>query len=414
MAKNEFLTFGMAEGANVLSNDEYAALAARVNGFSAGVAKSRELNKAWRQSSIITHILADFIAKESGNDVLDNGNIDALKSNLALAIKNALPEVRDATLTEKGIIQLSNATDSTSERLAATPRAVKYAYDLANTANNNANTKLAKSQNGADIPDKNAFVKNLGLSETVNRANGAVSSISGGTIKAGLNVQSVLSVGISQNKNLRISSNETADSQINLIVWGNSNRKTIFECGDKNGCLFYSHRLSSNNVELFSTGKIIPSDYSNFDARYDNVPAGVPMPYPHRYTPPGYLTCNGQTFDKSLYPKLAEAYPAGRVPDLRGEFIRGWDDSRGVDPGRVCGTWQGDAFQGHKFKAWSDATRASATNRSSQSGGPQFTGIIDQSLVVGPVVSDGVNGEPRTANETRPRNVAFNYIVRAA
>ncbi|MCT8348857.1 phage tail protein, partial [Photorhabdus temperata] len=143
MAKNEFLTFGMAEGANVLSNDEYAALAARVNGFSAGVAKSRELNKAWRQSSIITHILADFIAKESGNDVLDNGNIDALKSNLALAIKNALPEVRDATLTEKGIIQLSNATDSTSERLAATPRAVKYAYDLANTANNNANTKLA-------------------------------------------------------------------------------------------------------------------------------------------------------------------------------------------------------------------------------------------------------------------------------
>ncbi|WP_235184765.1 phage tail protein [Photorhabdus temperata] len=146
-----------------MSNDEYAALAARVNGFSAGVAKSRELNKAWRQSSIITHILADFIAKESGNDVLDNGNIDALKSNLALAIKNALPEVRDATLTEKGIIQLSNATDSTSERLAATPRAVKYAYDLANTANNNANTKLAKSQNGADIPDKNAFVKNLGF-----------------------------------------------------------------------------------------------------------------------------------------------------------------------------------------------------------------------------------------------------------
>ncbi|NRN28691.1 hypothetical protein [Photorhabdus heterorhabditis] len=52
MAKNEFLTFGIAEGANVLSNEEYAALAARVNGFSAGVAKSRELNKARRQSSI--------------------------------------------------------------------------------------------------------------------------------------------------------------------------------------------------------------------------------------------------------------------------------------------------------------------------------------------------------------------------
>ncbi|WP_387555231.1 phage tail protein, partial [Photorhabdus sp. RM126S] len=168
MAKNEFLTFGIAEGANVLSNEEYAALAARVNGFSSGVAKSRELNKAWRQSSIITHILADFIAKESGNDVLDNGNIDALKSNLALAIKNALPEMRDASLTEKGITQLTDKTGN-SNTLAATQK-------LVSDVNDNANSKLAKSQNGADIPDKNAFVKNLGLSETVAQARNAVPS----------------------------------------------------------------------------------------------------------------------------------------------------------------------------------------------------------------------------------------------
>ncbi|MCC8384981.1 tail fiber protein, partial [Photorhabdus laumondii] len=168
MAKNEFLTFGIAEGANVLSNEEYAALAARVNGFSAGVAKSRELNKAWRQSSIITHILADFIAKESGKDVLDDGNIDALKSNLALAIKNATPEVRDASLTQKGITQLTDKTGN-SNTLAATQK-------LVSDVNDNANTKLAKNQNGADIPDKNAFVKNLGLSETVELAKNAVPS----------------------------------------------------------------------------------------------------------------------------------------------------------------------------------------------------------------------------------------------
>ncbi|AXG47910.1 phage tail protein [Photorhabdus laumondii] len=293
-------------------------------------------------------------------------------------------------------------------------KSINAANTSATNANNNANTRLSKSQNGADIPNKSEFIKNLGLVETVNKANNAVSSISGGTIKAGLNVQSVLSVGISQNKNLRISSNETADSQINLIVWGNSNRKTIFECGDKNGCLFYSHRLSSNNVELFSTGKIIPSDYSNFDARYDNVPAGVPMPYPHRYTPPGYLTCNGQTFDKSLYPKLAEAYPAGRVPDLRGEFIRGWDDSRGVDPGRVCGTWQADCIPDHNhYKVASkqlveDLVLTGDAGWYTSSGSSTRTRSLDQNTYTG-----GVTEAQVIANETRPRNIAFNYIVRA-
>ncbi|NDK96849.1 hypothetical protein GPY51_21510, partial [Photorhabdus laumondii subsp. laumondii] len=185
MAKNEFLTFGIAEGANVLSNEEYAALAARVNGFSAGVAKSRELNKAWRQSSIITHILADFIAKESGKDVLDDGNIDALKSNLALAIKNATPEVRDASLTQKGITQLTDKTGN-SNTLAATQK-------LVSDVNDNANTKLAKNQNGADIPDKNAFVKNLGLSETVELAKNAVPSsrkINGKALSRDINITS--------------------------------------------------------------------------------------------------------------------------------------------------------------------------------------------------------------------------------
>lgn len=62
----------------------------------------------------------------------------------------------DATLTEKGFTQLSSATDSTSERLAATPKAVK-------AANDNANSRLAKNQNGADIQDKSAFLDNIGV-----------------------------------------------------------------------------------------------------------------------------------------------------------------------------------------------------------------------------------------------------------
>ncbi|MCC8379570.1 phage tail protein [Xenorhabdus sp. PB30.3] len=80
----------------------------------------------------------------------------------------------DATLSEKGFVVLSNAIDSNSETQAATPKAVKVAYDLANTANSHANSRLEKRQNGADIPDKTAFINNLGLRDTISQAQNAL------------------------------------------------------------------------------------------------------------------------------------------------------------------------------------------------------------------------------------------------
>ncbi|PHM51002.1 phage tail fiber protein [Xenorhabdus sp. KK7.4] len=80
-----------------------------------------------------------------------------------------------ATQAEPGLVTLSNAIDNDSEITVATSKAVKKAYDLANTANqnalnNNSNLYLEKKKNGADIPDKAEFVKNLGLEETVTQA----------------------------------------------------------------------------------------------------------------------------------------------------------------------------------------------------------------------------------------------------
>ncbi|EOV7879228.1 TPA: phage tail protein, partial [Yersinia enterocolitica] len=128
---NEILPFGLGAESNVMTQAEYEALAARSGGFSSGVAKSEQLNKVWRQSSFMASVLADFIANQSGNDVLDNGNTAVLLTNLELAIKtyigNNLPS---ASLTQKGVIQLSSATNSTSETLAATPKAVR-AVDIA-------------------------------------------------------------------------------------------------------------------------------------------------------------------------------------------------------------------------------------------------------------------------------------------
>ncbi|MCG3472495.1 phage tail protein [Xenorhabdus bovienii] len=85
----------------------------------------------------------------------------------------------NATLEDKGFVILSNDVGSDSETNAATPKAVKAAYDLANTANRNADTRLAKDQNGADIPNKEEFVKNIGLAGTVELAKNAVSANGG-------------------------------------------------------------------------------------------------------------------------------------------------------------------------------------------------------------------------------------------
>lgn len=85
----------------------------------------------------------------------------------AYDLANGKYTAQDATTARKGLVQLSSATNSTSETLAATPKAVKSAYD-------NAEKRLQKDQNGADIPDKRLFLRNIGAT------NSTTMSFSGG------------------------------------------------------------------------------------------------------------------------------------------------------------------------------------------------------------------------------------------
>ncbi|EAA2504460.1 phage tail protein [Salmonella enterica subsp. enterica serovar Durham] len=105
----------------------------------------------------------DATLKEKGFTQLSNAT-DSESETLAATPKavktaydlaNAKYTAQDATTTRKGIVQLSNATDSTSETLAATPKAVKAAMD-------NANGRLEKNSNGGDIPDKKQFARTIG------------------------------------------------------------------------------------------------------------------------------------------------------------------------------------------------------------------------------------------------------------
>ncbi|MGL9722082.1 phage tail protein, partial [Symbiopectobacterium sp.] len=149
--------------------------------------------------------------------------------------------------------------------------------------------------------------------------------------------------------------------------------------------------------------------------------AGIPLPFPGAVAPAGFLKCNGQTFDTAQYPVLASRYPSGQLPDLRGEFIRGWDDGRGVDPGRSLLSAQNDAMQPITAK-WVIDDQAAGGGIDYPPSGALY---IDSTATVNyDAVSTRYRGgargvfdssrQTRTANETRPRNIAFNYIVRAA
>ncbi len=137
------------------------------------------------------------------------------------------------------------------------------------------------------------------------------------------------------------------------------------------------------------------------------LPVGVPVPWPSATPPTGWLKCNGAAFSAEEYPELAKAYPTNKLPDLRGEFIRGWDDGRGVDSSRGLLTSQDHLFasHGHWFDKYYALTGFDPT-------GGRFVVTADafgELITANSISTVSVGG-----SETRPRNVAFNYIVRAA
>lgn len=143
------------------------------------------------------------------------------------------------------------------------------------------------------------------------------------------------------------------------------------------------------------------------------TPVGVPLPFPSATPPTGWLKCNGAVFDKAKYPGLAAVFPSGNLPDLRGEFIRGWDDGRGLDSGRTILSVQHDALQDHGHQSIKlRFIGASGGNVAIPDGDVEFTGDTD---LINKISAHAFNGGvPRVSGETRPRNIAFNYIVRAA
>lgn len=153
------------------------------------------------------------------------------------------------------------------------------------------------------------------------------------------------------------------------------------------------------------------------------IPVGFPLPWPQATPPEGWLKCNGATFDKAKYPKLATAYTSGTLPDLRGEFLRGWDDGRGVDSGRALLAWQKGTLVGGRDDNDDGIDISYMSNGSTiDYGGDKIPSgnYVDTYLWYAGLGTVTNAARRQTTlrdsffNVTRPRNVAFNYIVRAA
>ena len=124
-----------------------------------------------------------------------------------------------------------------------------------------------------------------------------------------------------------------------------------------------------------------------------------------------FLKVNGAPFDKNKDSKLGVTYPSGVLPDMRGEFIRGYDDGRGVNPSQNLLGWAADAFKTHKHPfLGSGGAAGNNTVFCVETGirGIYTNGINQPDGSVAPAFQ-----EPG-GTETRPRSVAFNFIVRAA
>ena len=251
----------------------------------------------------------------------------------------------DATLKEKGFVQLSSATDSTSESLAATPKAVKAAYDLASgkyTAQDasTAQKGLVQLSSATDSTSEALAATPKAVKAVNDNANGRVPSerkVNGHSLAGDI---SVTSQDIFDGQCIELGADQNLDNyQTPGLYFQPANANT-------SAALHYPENNAGSLMVLKGAGitqvyRVYSSSRSYSRSKYstqpwttwtpdDAFPVGAPIPWPSDTVPPAHALMQGQSFDKSAYPLLAVAYPSGVIPDMRGQTIKGKPDGRAV------------------------------------------------------------------------------------
>ena len=291
-----------------------------------------------------------------------------------------------ASTTQAGSTQLSSATNSDREDMAATSKAVKIAYD-----------KAVDAESAASGAVKTSGSQTVGGEKTFT---------STAFFKAGAFVAD--SVGdFAANQYLQIGSNN-----VNSYFYNKRSGK------------YLSMR---NDGELRYDGKRL----LNTDDLLGMMPSGTVLYFAGQTAPAGWLKANGAAVSRTAYAALFAAigttYGAGdgrstfNLPDLRGEFLRGWDDGRGVDPGRGFGFGQADDVRQHyhgigyispnnddgAFVVRNWTTTEQQTLQFINGNGNSAIRILSASSNL-----STTNAIDESAGETRPRNVALLAIIK--
>ncbi|EDF8551474.1 tail fiber protein [Salmonella enterica] len=312
-------------------------------------------------------------------------------------------------------------------------------------------TRLEKNQNGADIPDKSLFVRNIGAlpangtAVAANRlaSRGALPALTGTTrgSDSGLIMGEVYNNGYPTQYGNILRLTGTGDGEI-LIGWSGTN-------GAPAPAYIRSHRDTAD-AEWSEWAML----YTTLNPPPDSHPVGAAIAWPSDATPAGYALMQGQSFDKSAYPLLAIAYPSGVIPDMRGWTIKGkpisgravlsqemdgnkshshtaraQDTDLGTKPtssfdyGTKSTNTTGNHT--HQFGGYINSYWGDSNHTSFQPGGGAWTqaagdhahtvyiGGHEHTMYIGPhghVVIVDADGNA----ETTVRNIAFNYIVRLA
>lgn len=328
--------------------------------------------------------------------------------------------------------------------------------------------KMDKVANGADIANVGEFLRNLGIGDNSSRAStgffpqGAVTL----PVNTDLNTQKIPGAYYQQSnsavvKSLNYPEDGFAGSLLVLKNGANGNDGCVQEYTLYHSGSTYRRVYNVNSKSWTEWDRIVYASELNrlgLDMG-STLPVGVPVPWPLASAPAGWLKCNGAAFSGAQYPQLAKAYPGLRLPDLRGEFIRGWDDGRGVDPGRALLSPQVFAMQDHAH-TMPTAQGFADVGLGGSKENDIYSVMSDKMAAIGTVTNDGKwdvpepkvymrsdakpvgNNDsffptstnpytflrtykassgwnnpkiniPSTASETRPRNFAFSYIVRA-
>ncbi|WP_318367372.1 phage tail protein [Enterobacter sp.] len=221
----------------------------------------------------------------------------------------------DATLTQKGFTQLSNATDSDDETKAATPKAVKAA--MAEARNH---THIWSQITG--VPDGTLTQKGI---VKLNNATNSTSTIEAAT-------PSAVKAAMDKANAAAPASHTHAWSQITSVPDGTLTQKGIVKL---------NNATNSTSTTEAATPSAIKAVYDLVSVA-ETCPVGTPIPWPSDKVPSGYALMTGQTFNKTTYPKLAIAYPAGIIPDMRGWTIKGTPTS-----GRAVLSTEMDGIKSH-------------------------------------------------------------------